>query len=170
MERLGQRDGRHGRLAPLLRQVDDARPERHPDLDERLIAVGEQVLGLARVDAHDAEQQVAGRAQRELHARLDDRLHAAADVRLEDVRLSQLAVPVSGKPDARQRALLAEHKVRVEHRDGDGGGDGRLTLRLRRRSPPAAAAGAVRRARHGCDNTADSDNALLYFVVLSKLG
>ena len=55
VECLGQRDRVHGGLSVLFRQVDDARPERHLDLDERLIAVGEQILGLARVDAHDTE-------------------------------------------------------------------------------------------------------------------
>jgi len=59
VEGFRQRDGVDCCFPVLLSQVDHAWPERHLDLDECLIAVGQQVLGLARVDAHDTKQQVA---------------------------------------------------------------------------------------------------------------
>ncbi len=47
--------------------VTTTSPEGHLDLDEGLVAVGQQVLGLARVDTHHAQQQVTARTQRHLH-------------------------------------------------------------------------------------------------------
>jgi hypothetical protein len=47
--------------------VTTTSPEGHLDLDEGLIAVGQQVLGLPRVDPHHAQQQVTARTQRHLH-------------------------------------------------------------------------------------------------------
>ena len=49
------------------------------------------------------------------HLGLQDALDRLLDVGLEDVRLGQLLVPVRRQPDPGQRALLGQHKVRVEH-------------------------------------------------------
>ena len=46
---------------------------------------------------------------------LKDAVHRGLDVGLEDVRLSELVVPVGGQPDAGQGALLGQHEVGVEH-------------------------------------------------------
>lgn len=48
---------------------------------------------------------------------IEDGLHGALDVRLEDRCLGELLVPVGGEPDTRQWPLLAQHKLSVEHRD-----------------------------------------------------
>jgi hypothetical protein len=47
--------------------VTTTSPEGHLDLDEGLVAVGQQVLGLPRVDTHHPQQQVTARTQRHLH-------------------------------------------------------------------------------------------------------
>ena len=43
----------------LFWQVDHAGPEGHLDLDEGLVAVGQEIFGLARVDPDHAKQQVS---------------------------------------------------------------------------------------------------------------
>ena len=115
MKDLRQRDGIHRGLAIVLWQIHHARPERHLDLDKGLIAVGQQVLCLARVDANHAEQQVAAGPQRHLDLGLEDALHRQLDVGLKDVGLGQLFVPVGRKPDAGQRPFLVKDKMCVEH-------------------------------------------------------
>ena len=56
-----------GFFPTLVSWVTTTSPEGHLDLDEGLVAVGQQVLGLARVDTHHAQQQVTARTQRHLH-------------------------------------------------------------------------------------------------------
>lgn len=52
MEHLWQSDGSHCSFPVPFRQIDDTGPECDLDLDEGLIAVGQKVLGLARVDTN----------------------------------------------------------------------------------------------------------------------
>ena len=66
-EVLAQRDGIVRRLAQVGRQIDHTRRERHAHVNQRVVTVGQQVLGLARVDARDADQQVSRGAQRQLY-------------------------------------------------------------------------------------------------------
>lgn len=54
-----QRDRTGCHLSVIVGQVDNARPKGHFDFDKRLIAIGKKVLGLARVYANDAEQQMS---------------------------------------------------------------------------------------------------------------
>mmetsp|Transcript_26536 Transcript_26536/g.48139 ORF Transcript_26536/g.48139 Transcript_26536/m.48139 type:complete len:84 (-) Transcript_26536:222-473(-) len=75
-----------------------------------------EVLDLAAVDAHHAQQQVAGHAQRQRHRRVHDTLHGASNVGGEDLRSAQLLVaPVRRQPYFAQRALLGQNNLRVKH-------------------------------------------------------
>mmetsp|Transcript_13717 Transcript_13717/g.51151 ORF Transcript_13717/g.51151 Transcript_13717/m.51151 type:complete len:553 (-) Transcript_13717:43-1701(-) len=97
------------------REVDHAGAEGHLELRERLAAVRHQVVHFARIDAHHAQQEMARHAQRQGHPRIRDRLHRGRDVRLEDLRLRELLVPVRGEPDLAQRPFLGQNELRVEH-------------------------------------------------------
>ena len=46
VEDLRESDGVDGGLPVLLRQIHHSRPKRHLDFDERLVTVGQQILGL----------------------------------------------------------------------------------------------------------------------------
>lgn len=121
------------------------------DLGDHLRGVGREVADLLGVDAREAEQQVAGHAQGQRRRRLLDALCGRAgagrvlggrgasrrpntcrvrtdvrlDVRLHHRLLVQLLLPVGGKPDLAEGALLGEEELRVEHcgRAGKAGGD-----------------------------------------------
>lgn len=118
MEHFRQGYGVHRSLPVLLGQIDHSGPESHLDLDEGLVAVGQQIFRLPGVDADDAEEQVAGRAQGHLHLGLQDAVHRFLDVGLEYVRFGELLVPVGGEPYSGQGALLGQDEVRVEHFGG----------------------------------------------------
>ena len=115
VEVLRERDGVHGGLTILLRQVDHPGSECHLDLDKGLITIGQEVLGLPRVDSHHTQQKMAGSAERHLHLGLKDALDGLLDVGLEDVGFGQLLVPMGGQPNSGQRALLGQDEVGVEH-------------------------------------------------------
>lgn len=106
----------------LLRQIDHAGPECHLDLDKRLIAIGQQIFGLSRIDPNDTQQQMAGRSKGQFDFWLHDAFDALLDVRFENVCLGEFLVPVSGQPDARERAFLGQHDVSVKHDEAVAGG------------------------------------------------
>ena len=115
MKDLGQSDGIHGGLSVLLGQVDHAWSESHLDLDERLVAVRQEVLGLPAVDPHHAKQQVARGPECHLNLGLENAVNALFDVGLEDVGLGELLVPVGSQPDPGEGALLGQDEMGVKH-------------------------------------------------------
>ena len=101
------------RLRPRARrELDRARLlEGVLHLDERLRAVGEQVANLAREDAHDAEEEVAGDAEGHRRGGVGDVVNGVLDVRLHDLHLGHLLLHVRREPDLGERALLGEHQL-----------------------------------------------------------
>lgn len=92
----------------------------HLDLQQRLIAVIQEISGLAAIDPDDTEEQLACHPQS--HGSLcrhNDLLHALGEVRLQNMLLGQLALQVGRQPDAGQRPGLLKEFFGVEHgRDG----------------------------------------------------
>jgi hypothetical protein len=90
----------------------------HLDLEQRFIAVVEQISRLAPVDSDDAEKQLPAQAQSHWRRRLVDHdLDAVFQVRRDAFLLGELALHIGREPDAGQRPRLGEQRVRVEHGD-----------------------------------------------------
>ena len=81
------------RLTQIDRQIDRPRTERQPHPYQRVVAVGQQVLGLARVDSRDADQQMADGAQRQL--RLNKCVGRLARRKSHHTAISNAAAPNS---------------------------------------------------------------------------
>lgn len=59
-------DGGERSFSVFCGKVDDTRSKSQLDLDQSLVAIGQKVFRLSRIDPHNAEQQVAGCSQRQL--------------------------------------------------------------------------------------------------------
>lgn len=97
---------------------DNVECTHHLDFHESFIAIVEQIPCFAAVDSHDAQQQLA--AQPERHWRLtlvNNRIHAAFDVRLKDVGFGELALDVGGKPNSSQGPGFGQQGLGVKHVD-----------------------------------------------------
>lgn len=90
----------------------------HLDLHQCFVAVIQEVARFAAVDPHDTEKKLTTESQghRRL-ARGDDGLDTLSQVRLEDVRLRELALEVGGQPDPGEGPGPLEECLRVEHDD-----------------------------------------------------
>lgn len=66
--------------------------------------------------AHKRQNAMGNQQIPSTDLRLNDSLDTALNVGLKHMCLCEFLVPVSSQPDASQRALLAEHKVSIEHR------------------------------------------------------
>ena len=115
MAAVWKRDGVPGGLPPLLREVDQAGLEDHPDLDAGLGAVCQEVPGLQAQDPGHPQEQVAGGAQRDLDPGLEDEGDGFLEAGLEDVGLGELGLPVGCEPDLPEGGLLGQDTVGVEH-------------------------------------------------------
>jgi hypothetical protein len=87
--------------------IDGGGAEGHLDLGQSIGAVVHQILGLARVNARYAQQQLAGETQGNGDDfDVDDGLDGFGYRRLEQQRLCELALQMGRQPDAGQWSFL----------------------------------------------------------------
>lgn len=96
-------------------EASSATCKSHLDADKGVCAIVHQTFLFAFVNAHDPEEQVAGRAEGQLGWGLNDGLARLHDIGALDLGAIQPLVPVRRQPDLRQGPSLCEDILGIEH-------------------------------------------------------